>query len=124
MINRLRIYFNYGAVGFLLTLLILYALDEIIMFIIPMIFNLALWKKLKKTQSSKTGLIIGILSGLITTLIFVVQMNYKNASDFACIKLIPNSEKNTNYAYTMILFSVVIWELGIGIWNKKLKQIG
>lgn len=119
--ERLRVYVNYGIGSFLLTFLILCVFDEIVMFLLPVIFNFMLWTKLKNYTSSRNGLLIGLFSTFITIAIFVIQLNYKTAEEHGCIKLIPDMEVNTSYASTMILFSILLWESGI-IVRKRINQ--
>ncbi len=114
--DRLKIYVNYGVVGFLTTFVLLEILYETLMMIMPLIFNAMICKKLSYT---KRTIIIAIVSWLTTTLLFILQFEYKNQIEWGCIKTISNETSNLNYSSTMIFFSIIFWEIGFSVFHKR-----
>jgi len=117
-LSRLRVYLNYGLIGFIISLVLL-LFGEGVMFGLPFLFNLTLFKKLFSYSSKLKYLGIGIISTLITTLFFLIQQDYRRVSHRSCIDLIQDWDANFSYASTMVLFSIIFWEIGFFIINKK-----
>jgi len=114
--DRLRIYLNYGAIGLLTIFILLEITDETLMMIMPLLFNAMICRKV---GYSKRTSIIGIISCLTTTLLFILQFEYKNQIEWGCIKTISNETSNLNYSSTMIFFSIIFWEMGFSVYHQR-----
>jgi hypothetical protein len=114
LIHRLRIYINYGASGFLITLLLLFVVQEPVMLLLPIAFNLFLRKKLLIGEK-KQGLLPALLIGLLTTGVFLIQHEYRQKAEWGCIRLTSDEKAFVSYAYNLIFFSVILWEVVIGL---------
>lgn len=121
-LSRLRVYLNYGLIGFIISLVLL-LFGEGVMFGLPLLFNLILFKKLSTNYSRLKSLGIAIISTLITTLFFLIQQNYRRVSHRSCIDSIQNWDANFSYASTMVLFSIIFWETGILFYAEKNRTI-
>jgi hypothetical protein len=122
LLNRTRLYFNYGGIGFPLILILLHTLGEGLMILMPLAFSLLLWRKLTAGRLKRSGLMVGLISGILTTGVFLIQYNYRQYIDWGCVKRISDHQANVNYIVNMILFSVVIWEMGIWASRKKIEM--
>lgn len=121
ILNRIRLYFNYGGIGFLLILFLLNATDEVLMILIPMVFNIVLWRRLTVSEFKKSRLVIALIAGLLTTGVFLIQYNYRQFIDWSCIRRISDLQANVSYILNMILFSAVIWEIGLWTSRKRIE---
>jgi hypothetical protein len=66
---------------------------------------------------------IAIISTLITTLFFLIQQDYRRVNHRSCIDSIQDWDANFSYASTMVLFSIIFWEIGILFLTKKKSSI-
>ncbi len=92
------------------------------MMLIPLAFNLLLWQKLTAGGLKRLGLMVGLTAGVLTTEVFLIQCNYRHYIDWGCIKRISDLQANVNYIANMILFSMVVWEIGIGASRKRMEM--
>lgn len=113
---RLRTYINYGIIGFIAVFVLLQLIDEALVVILSLLFNIILSKKFGHTRKI---ILIGIIAWMITTVLFVLQYQYRMRVDWSCIKMISDWEANLSYTSTMILFSMMIWEMEFVMNDKK-----
>lgn len=75
----------------------------------PIIFNFILVNKFKKYNIRRVKL-AGALISVFTTLVFIIQYAYR---DFIYGHFMGVSDSNANISYssTLILFSLIAWEL-------------
>jgi hypothetical protein len=87
------IYINYGVAGFVFTLLMLFALQEPVMLLLPVAFNVLLSRKLRNGNTNKV--FHGLLVGFLTTGVFLKAF--------------------VSYAFNLIFFSIILWETMIQV---------
>jgi hypothetical protein len=107
------IYINYGVAGFVFTLLMLFALQEPVMLLLPVAFNVLLSRKLRNGNTNKV--FHGLLVGFLTTGVFLIQWKYRQQVDWSCIKLISVEKAFVSYAFNLIFFSIILWETMIQV---------
>jgi hypothetical protein len=111
--NRiLQVYLNYGVISFLFMFTILQMTDEFFMWIFPLVFNGLLYNKFKHTEIKNNIRLIALFSWLLTFFIFYIQYKYYHFIDWGCMRFIPKVTVNSSYVYTMLLFSMLSWEIG------------
>lgn len=124
--NRLRIYLYVGLAGLLAISVFLQLTNETFMIFLPLLFNLIL---VKKFVYSRRILFTGMVSVFFTTLVFLIQYEQRKIVDWSCIPSTSDWSAHLSYSSTMILFSVIIWEIsfltkkGIADPPKKLRNL-
>ena len=114
--NRFRIYFNYGIIGFTLTLIFGILTQGLVIPICGFIFN---WLLCRKFGSSNRTIVLSIIVCIITSGLFCIQYEYRRIVDWSCLIRISEISANLNFSFTLILFSILIWEIGFVATLKK-----
>lgn len=111
--NRiLQVYINYGVISFLFMFTILQVTDEFFMWFFPLVFNGLLYNKFRHTKRKNDIRVIALFSWLLTFFIFYMQYKYYHFINWGCLRFSSNPTINCNYVFTMLLFSVLSWEIG------------
>lgn len=118
MNSRIRFYFNLGAICFASGYILTTGISEELTVLLLLTFNIAVFRRLRKSHSKQHLRLITAVSILATSSIFIIQYQYRRFIDWSCIRLISDAQANTSYLLTFLLFSIVIWELGIALSEK------
>ena len=118
--NRFRIYINYGVIGFILTLIFGILTQGLVIPISGFIFNRVLCSKF---GSNKRAIIISMIAWTITSILFCIQYEYRRIIDWSCLMRMSEITVNLSFSFTLILFSILIWEIGLSFRSKKNKGI-
>ncbi|WP_207431916.1 hypothetical protein [Sabulibacter ruber] len=116
--ERLRLLVNYGAVGYLLHFVGLFFVPALL-FISPLVFNLAIWGKIKEGRNRALGLLCAG-TVVLTSFIFFLQLLSREQAQWGCINTVSDWEINAGYTSTLILFSLLSWGFGSSwLYNRK-----
>ena len=119
MQQRIRYYFNLGSICFIAGIVLL-DIGEELLIIILLLFNILMITRNRRDYGWKSIYLISLISFIFTLSLFIIQYQYRRYIDFSCLKFIPDYEANISYLTTMLLFSIMSWELGFIRIKKKL----
>ena len=57
---------------------------------------------------------IALFAVVFTVFVFITQYQYRGFIDGGCMRTITDMDAAAGYMGTMVLFTVTIWELGVG----------
>lgn len=83
------------------------------------LYNFLIWRRNRRLISSPyTGMLAAAIT-LFTTGVFLIQFFYQYYfGRMGCFVLISDVEAGVSYLTTMILFTITLWELGIGFLSR------
>ncbi|MFT7033479.1 MAG: hypothetical protein ACJA2S_001987 [Cyclobacteriaceae bacterium] len=119
---RLKYYIKTALICFIIGFILNYTLGEEFTLIALLAFNLIVFYRFKAIEHKISVIVLAVISTLFTTLLFILQYQYREHIDWGHIKSISDFQANLSYLLTTILFSAITWELGITFLIKKAKN--
>ena len=114
--TRLRFYIHYGVIGWIATIVILTFFHGELTPLCALVFNALLWRKFRAVRKAN---VIGSIAAMLTFLLFMIQYQYLEKIEWGCLRFTSSQTANLNYASTMVVFSLMIWELGFIIIERR-----
>ena len=118
MNDRVRYYFNLGAITFVVGYLLALANAAELALPLSFLFNFLIWRRVRGSLRSPYKGLLAISVTTIVAGICLIQCLYRLTFDFGCLGVISDTTAGVSYLSTMLLFSTVLWELGIGFLRK------
>jgi len=121
---RIKYYLNTGFVCFCIGFVLTHGIGEELTIPVLLVFNYLILTRFRRDYRGPDIYLIALISTVFTVSVFIVQYEYRKFVDWGCIKLIPDFEANNSYLTTMVIFTIILWELGFACFKQGNEQTG